>query len=210
MTTDTLRTREVITGVSEEEYFEQYAAFHYEWVKGQAIKMAPVHLRHVQLTNYLQQLLSAYLSLNPIGVVAGQPFVMRLQTLDISREPDLQVILNTNPGQLTDTAMIGPADICIEIISPESVTRDYGENFVEYGNAGVPEYWIIDPIRRESRFYRLQDTGLYASAYPDEQGHYQTPRLPYFVLHVPTLWEKTLPDFYAVGQAIQAMLKDVR
>lgn len=64
---------------------------------------------------------------------------------DTVREPDVQVILDNYPGEFTEIGMIGPADICIEIVSPESVTRDRGEKFSEYEQAGVTEYWIIDP-----------------------------------------------------------------
>jgi Uma2 family endonuclease len=88
------------------------------------------------------------------------------------------VILTSNPGQLTETAMIGPADICFEVVSPESAMRDYGNKFVEYEKAGVREYWIIDPIRQRCDFNRLDNTGVYAFAQPDDTGHYRTPLLP--------------------------------
>jgi Uma2 family endonuclease len=117
------------------------------------------------------------------------------------------VILKTNPGQLTAAAMIGPADICIEVVAPESVTRDYGEEFEEYEKAGVREYWIIDPLRRETNFHRLQDTGLYARAHLDHQDTYRTPLLPGLALHVPTLWADPLPGVLATAQAVQTMLK---
>jgi Uma2 family endonuclease len=42
--------------------------------------------------------------------------------------------------------MDGAADIVIELVSPESVHRDYGEKLYEYEQAGVPGYWIIDPL----------------------------------------------------------------
>jgi len=193
--------------VSAEDYLAQYAADHVEWVKGEVIKMAPVSLRHDLLTHYFRQILDTYLALNPIGRVVGEPFVMRLESADSYREPDLQVILHSNPGQLTDTAMIGPADLCIEVVSPESIARDYGQKFEEYEKGGVQEYWIIDPERREARFLRRQSTGLYATMPPDDAGYYQTPLLPRLTLHVPTLWQESLPDIVATVQAVQAMLK---
>jgi Uma2 family endonuclease len=197
----------VAAQVSAEEYMERYAADHYEWVKGVVIKMTPVSLKHDSLRHYLRQLLDAYFSLNPIGVVIGEPFVMRLETTDSYREPDLQVLLNTNPSKLTDTALLGPADICIEVVSPESVARDYGEKFEEYEKGGVGEYWIIDPAREVCHFYRLQESKLYTVCSPDEQGFYRTPRLPHLVLHIPTLWQEKLPDFFAIGQAVQEMIE---
>jgi Uma2 family endonuclease len=198
----------VAVGVSADEYLARYAEHRYEWVKGAVIKMSPESLRHALIIKYLLRLLDAYFSLNPIGTVLDDPFVMRLEAAESYREPDLQVILNTNPGQLTDTAMIGPADICIEVVSPESGPRDYGDKFIEYEKASVKEYWIVDPLRRRCDFNRLAESGVYAACTPDDQGFYRTPLLPRLALHVPTLWQAELPDFFAIGQAVQAMLGD--
>jgi Uma2 family endonuclease len=197
----------VATGVSVEDYLEKYAADHHEWVKGDVIKMTPVSIKHAELVDYLKSLFKAYLALNPIGRVFGEPFVMRLDAIERVREPDLQVILHTNPGQLTDTGMIGPADLCIEVVSPESTGRDHGEKFEEYEKAGVGEYWIIDPIRQECRFYRLHESGIYLAAAPDETGHYRTPTLPRLMLHVPTLWQNELPNIFAVTQSVRALFE---
>lgn len=195
----------IATGVSVEDYMRLYAETHHEWVEGVVVKMSPVTLQHDALTIYLRQWLNAYFALNPMGRVAGEPFVMQMDAVGRSREPDLQVILNDNPGQLTHTVMIGPADICIEVVSPESVARDYGDKFTEYEKAGVREYWIIDPLRQRCDFNRRGDAGLFAEIEPDDTDHYRTPLLPKLALHVPTLWQATLPDFFAIGQAVQAM-----
>jgi Uma2 family endonuclease len=195
----------IATGVSAEDYLAQYAATFHEWVEGVVIKMTPESLRHALLIKYVQNLLDAYFSLKPIGQSLTAPFVMRLAAAGSFREPDVQVILDGNPGELSDTAMIGPADICVEVVSPESATRDYGDKLIEYEQAGVREYWIIDPLRERAQFNRLDDSGTYASVQPDESGHYRTPLLPKLVLHVPTLWQDDLPDYFAIGRAVQAM-----
>lgn len=191
-----------------DEYLAHYASEFCEWVQGVVIKMTPVTAAHDRLTAYFRLLLEAYFALKPIGQVRSAPFVMRLDALQTMREPDLQVILHTNSGSLTDTAMIGPADICIEIVSDESIARDYGDKFEEYEKAGVQEYWIVDPLRQECRFLRRQTTGRFATVLPDQTGHYRTPLLPGLGLHVPTLWQEPLPDFFAIGQAVQAMLEE--
>ena len=102
--------------------------------------------------------------------------------------------------------MNGPADICIEVVSPGSVGTDYGEKLAEYEAGGVREYWIIDPQRKRCLFNRLDEGNLYADAPVDGTGNYRTPLLPQFVLHVPGLWAETLPDYGAVWQAVQSML----
>ena len=60
----------------------------------------------------------------------------------------------------------GPADLVIEIVSDDSVARDFDEKFVEYQGCGIPEYWIIDPRdqRQRALFYQLNDGGEYEQA----------------------------------------------
>jgi Uma2 family endonuclease len=196
----------IAVDVSADEYLRLYAETFHEWAEGVVIKMSPASARHTLLVLYLTQWFNAYFALQPLGKVLIAPFVMRLDAVGRIREPDLQIILHDNPGKLTDTGMIGPADLCIEIVSPESVARDYGDKFTEYEKAGVREYWIIDPIRQRCTFNRLSDTGLYSEIRPDEAGLYHTPLLPKLALHVPTLWQEPLPDILAVVQTVRTML----
>ncbi len=198
--------------VSAEEYMERYAADFYEWVDGELIpregspQVSPISALHVRMQNYLNDLFRNYLSFRPLGDVLVAPFVMRLGAN--RREPDLQVILKANPGQLTETEMIGAADICVEIVSPESVERDYADKFREYEQGGVREYWIVDLKRKDCQFYRLNDKGTYTHIHADAERNYTTPMLPRFKLHLPTLWVEKLPDPPAVTDAVRAMLAD--
>jgi Uma2 family endonuclease len=192
--------------VSAEEYMERYAHDHYEWARGELIEMTPVNIRHDSLAAYLMDVFRAYFALRPIGGVYREPFVMRLDAVDTFREPDLQVILKSNPGNLTDTAMIGPADICVEIVSPESVARDYGQKFAEYEKAGVKEYWLVDWTREAALFYRLSKEGVYKLIASNAEGAYETPLLPGLQLHVPTLWQQELPNLFEIGESVRAMM----
>lgn len=198
--------RIVARDVSAEDYMEHYAEHYYEWVRGYVIKMSPVSLKHDGLTSYLRMLFEAYFALSPIGKVVGAPFVQRIDAAESRREPDLQIILNTNPGQLTDTAMVGPADICIEVVSPTNAATDYGDKFEEYEAGGVKEYWILDPKRKTTRFLLLNDEKVYVPVEPDAEGYYQTPLLPHFKLHVPTLWQDRLPDLLTVVEDVKQMV----
>lgn len=187
---------------------QHYAAHFYEWVEGVVIEISLVNISHDRLYAYLRILFETYFELRPIGRVVGQPFVMRLPAFpDRRREPDLMVILNDNPNTLQDTFMDGPADLVIEIVSPESGARDHGEKFIEYEQGGVPEYWIIDPLRAEVRFYRLDTQGIYIRQTEDAEALYRTPALPGLTLHVPTLWQPQLPGPLAIADALRASLQ---
>ncbi len=55
----------------------------------------------------------------------------------------------------------GSADVVVEIISPESQTRDRGEKFFEYEKGGVREYWLINPDRKQAEFYLRDAKGIF-------------------------------------------------
>lgn len=149
------------TNVSFEEYMEKYAAYFMEWVDGNVIQMAPVHKDHVALSIFLSALLLTYMEMSGEGVVVRAPMVMRPGSDFPAREPDLQVITTDQREILQDTLVAGSPALVVEIISPESGVRDCGKKFIEYERAGIREYWIIDPIRREAVFYQLNTKGFY-------------------------------------------------
>jgi Uma2 family endonuclease len=195
----------VAWGITEEQYMQDYAADFCEWINGTVIKMSPVHAKHDGLTRYLATLLDAYFERKPVGQIRQAPFVMVLPEVKRRREPDIQVILDDNPHNLTPTDMQGAADIVIEIVSPESIERDYGEKLHEYERGGVPEYWIIDPVESGARFYRLNDDGAYVLQ--EHSGTYSTSRLPGLQIDVAVFWQDSLPGPAAISQAVAQMLQ---
>jgi Uma2 family endonuclease len=196
----------VARDVSFDDYMARYAHDFHEWVEpgGVVFKMSPIHIRHDEITAHLRLLLKAYFSLRPIGRVIGAPFVMRLRGIS-AREPDLQVLVGASLARLKPTYVDGPADICIEIVSPGSIARDQGVKLGEYERGGVGEYWIIDSLHEEARFFRRLD-GRFIAQTPDADGVYRTPLLPGFGLHVPTLWVDAMPDAVAILDEMRARL----
>ena len=192
--------------VSLEDYMEHYAEHGYEWVEGKVIKVAPIGLRHEEIRDYLRDILKAYFILNPIGRVVGEPFMMRLKEFPKRRrEPDLMVILKSNKNTLKETYMDGAADICIEIVSPATVSTDHGVKLNEYEKGGVKEYWIVDPIRNECRFYRLNEKKVYEPQAKNSVT-YETPLLPGLIIDTPVLWQAVLPNMFEIVEIVKAML----
>jgi Uma2 family endonuclease len=169
--------------------------------------MSPVTVMHDEISGYLYLLLKAYVALNPVGIVRQALFTMKLDAVRAGREPDLMVILEGNPAKQTDTALIGPANLVIEIVSRKSEERDYVEKRREYEIAGVREYWIFDPLRNTSLIYRREgDDSYFKQVQLDADGNLTTPLMPGLKLHVPALWRMPLPDFVQVYDAVRAML----
>lgn len=60
-------------------------------------------------------------------------------------------------NKLTDRGCTGAPDFIIEVVSPGSRKRDYSTKNTIYLEAGVREYWIVDPARRRTTIYRYED-----------------------------------------------------
>src|SRR5689334_3716187 len=79
------------------------------------------------------------------------------------RSPDLPFIAQQRTALLQRTRLDGPADLAVEVISPESVQRDRETRFGEYERGGVREFWLLDPIARQADFFLLGEDGRYHS-----------------------------------------------
>lgn len=78
-------------------------------------------------------------------------------------EPDISVICDRN--KLTDRGCTGAPDWIIEIVSPGNSSHDYIYKLNLYANAGVREYWIVDPIKESVFVYYLESEHFKAEAY---------------------------------------------
>ncbi len=62
------------------------------------------------------------------------------------REPDLLLVLNRSDPRAQDAYWTG-ADLVMEIVSPDQPRRDTEEKPLDYAEAGIPEYWIVNPLQ---------------------------------------------------------------
>lgn len=164
-----------------------------EWIDGEVQMVSPASQKHQQVTMFLSTLLSLYARRKNLGIVLSAPFLMRLPDVPSGREPDILFVRTENLHRIQPAFLDGPADLVVEIVSPESVGRDRGEKFVEYEQAGIPEYWLIDPDRHRAEFYHLDARGMYRLVEPDAQGVYRSHVVDGFWLRVDWLWQDPLP-----------------
>ncbi len=163
-----------------------------EWVDGEVVMNSPVSLRHEEITNFLIGVLSEYARLHALGTVLGGPFQMKLA--NSGREPDVLFVATAHRDRLKATYLDGPAHLVVEVISPESAGRDRGDKFYEYRDAGIPEYWLLDPRVEQAEFYQLDPQGRYQLVAPDQAGIYHSRTLPGFWLRVAWLWQDPPPS----------------
>lgn len=163
-----------------------------EWVNGEIVMSSPASYWHQHLVRFLTSLLGMYVEIREIGTIYPAPFQMKLEFS--GREPDILFIKHEHRDRVKNAYLEGPADLVIEIISPESVGRDRGEKFYEYEEGGVPEFWLIDPLRTWTEFYQLSPEGHYKTVFAGQEGTYHAAMIRDFWLRVEWFWQKPLPN----------------
>ena len=78
-------------------------------------------------------------------------------------QPDLLVICG--PYDLGAKRFEGAPDLVLEILSPSTRSKDMLLKLYKYQNAGVKEYWIVDPERETVMVYDFRDDNFYPEKY---------------------------------------------
>jgi Uma2 family endonuclease len=171
---------------------------HAEWVDGEVVPMTPVSSDHSKLSLFLSTLLLLYVETRDLGTVFCEPFQMKTGPDLPGRSPDLLFVSKKRIHHVKKNHLEGPADLAVEIISPDSRARDRGEKFYEYEQGGVLEYWLIDPARKQAEFYALGKNGIYRLMNVGEDDIFRSQVLKGLWLQVSWLWQSPLPPLMTV------------
>lgn len=117
-----------------------------EFSHGQ-LEVLPVPTKtHQRLVAALFRLLTAFLASHPRGEAIFAPYRVQLWP-DKFREPDIVFLTVEHADHFRDEYALG-ADLVMEVVSPDDRRRDLETKRREYAQAGIPEYWIVDPETR--------------------------------------------------------------
>ncbi len=177
-----------------------------EWVKGEVVAFAMPKYLHQAVLLWLARLFAEYVDRMNLGEVGFDGTEMWLPARQTARLPDLFFVTTANLDRLTSDRLDGPADLVVEIVSTDSVTRDHREKFLEYQAAGIPEYVIIDPRPRHQTvvLYSLDAGGRYQEVPPDDNGHLHSRVLKGLWLDPAWLWQEPRPKPYEIVAQIMA------
>src|SRR5262245_2970987 len=164
-----------------------------EWVDGEVIVHSPANLRHVDLAGFLNLILRWFVTSRGLGVVYGPELQVRFASLQRRRVPDMLFVSTERMNILKNTEVEGASDLIVEIVSPDSPTRDWREKYLEHEAAGVREYWVVDPMSQRFEGYTLGAAGRYALI-EEKDGVVYSTFLAGFFLKPPWLWQELLPN----------------
>jgi len=162
-----------------------------EWVDGKVLMMSPASRVHARLARFLTSVLGDFVDERELGEVLGTEYQARLNPV-IRRTPDVLFVAQAGLARLLPQHLEGPADLIMEIVSPDSVERDWQHKYREYQAAGVREYWIIDPLQEKIEAHALGPDGQYRPIALDE-GRLLSTIVPGFYLRPDWLWQARLP-----------------
>jgi Uma2 family endonuclease len=115
---------------------------------------APTELHQIIVAS-LYEAIVAFVRPQGLGMVLFAPLRIRLDPSKI-REPDIAFMLKSNAARRTDEYWDG-ADWVIEVLSSDDRRRDLEIKRFEYARAGIPEYWIVDPMNSQVIVLSLQE-----------------------------------------------------
>jgi Uma2 family endonuclease len=127
---------EVIEGVL---YMSTAPSFFHQWI-----------IRQIFLTLYAQ------LDTAGVGLTIWSPLGVFMPGCD-PVQPDLLVIRREDMSIIRDRRVEGVPALLIEILSPSNSSMDTDVKRKAYAQAGVPEYWIVRPARRDVLVYSEPD-----------------------------------------------------
>lgn len=129
-----------------------------ELIDGQIYYMAPPSRKHQEILSFLHLAIGNHIAGNSGKCkVYPAPFAVFLFQDDSKYlEPDISVICSRD--KLNDRGCNGAPDWIIEIVSPASRVMDYYTKLSLYWEAGVREYWIVDPIKQIILVYDMEQS----------------------------------------------------
>ena len=167
-----------------------------EWVDGEVVVASPPSSRHADLVGFLLVIMRLIVARRNLGSVYGEVQV-RLATIRCRRVPDILFVAQDRLSIVHPNHIEGAPDLVVEIVSPDSVARDWEDKLLEYETGGVREYWVIDPMAQRIEAYVLGGDRRYASIQAQDATLHSNV-LAGFWLRPSWLWQDPLPDPFEV------------
>lgn len=153
---------------------------------------SPDNIENNDLNAWLCTILTAFVEAKELGKVYVSRVAYRIGKKR-GPEPDLGFIPKKMAKKTRRGYIDGPPALAIEIVSPDSVQRDYIQKRAIYEEAGVKEYWILDPDETRATFLTLKK-GRFEEM-PLKNGIVESRVLPGFYLQASWVWESRPNSF---------------
>jgi Uma2 family endonuclease len=103
----------------------------------------------------LSRLMGNFVIDHTLGYVLFAPYEVHLTSRARPVLPDIIFIKSEHWAGAVASYLDGAPDLIVEVLSPSTRRTDQVVKFTAYEQAGVPEYWIVDPKTRSVLVYVL-------------------------------------------------------
>lgn len=111
------------------------------------------NIRHQRISMRIVNHISNYISKNKGKCeIFCSPTDVKLSSGEVV-VPD--IFITCNPEKFDEQKYNGAPDLIIEIVSPHNIERDLQDKPLIYKNAGVREYWIVNPMNEKVTVFQF-------------------------------------------------------
>ncbi|HEY1870605.1 MAG TPA: Uma2 family endonuclease, partial [Chitinophagaceae bacterium] len=137
-----------------------------ELFRGKIFKLAAPNTKHQVIASNLHLEIGGYLKKKSCFVFIA-PFDVRLPVKNRKKDDEITTVVQPDLGIVCDASKIdergccGAPDLVVEILSPGNSQKEVQLKFELYEEAGVKEYWIINPAEENIVVFILNEQGKF-------------------------------------------------
>jgi len=129
----------------------------YEVMRGELYMSPAPSPRHQRTALRLSSEMERFVEQHQMGEIFISPIdVILPRGLGTPVQPDILFIRRDNRHIIGETTIDGVPELVVEILSPSNWVDDRRTKFAVYAEAGIAEYWIIDPRTVTVEVYQLR------------------------------------------------------
>ena len=138
-----------------------------ELLRGKIFQLSAANTKHMRVSQKLGYELYGFLKGKTCQVFIA-PFDVRLPIKNRRRDDQITTVVQPDicifcdPTKIDERGACGIPNLIVEILSPSNPRHDLLVKYDVYQEVGVPEYWIIDPIKEMVMVSILQERGKFA------------------------------------------------
>jgi len=140
-----------------------------ELFKGKVYKLSAPNTKHQEVSRNFVVSFSNQLK-NKTCKVFNAPFDVRLLVKNRKKDNEVKTVVQPDicvicdESKLDEKGCCGAPDLIIEILSPGNSRKEVRLKYELYEEAGIKEYWIVQPVEENISIFILNNDGKYNGA----------------------------------------------
>jgi Uma2 family endonuclease len=147
---------------------------------------APIPLHQAVILELSIQM-ALFVKKEKTGRVFTAPIDVQLNERSIF-QPDILFISREKLALIGERMIEGPPNLVVEVLSPSSAYHDLRTKFRAYEQAGIAEYWIVDPERRSVEVFANREGKFQLRQEAEGEGAVQSVLLPGFSVELTSIF----------------------